>query len=68
MVKTKDQLTKHMEKILNNPCDVKELERNRTAYWHHETGTVIIRNPSALDGGTVFQLRKGYEYFLNDIN
>jgi len=66
-IRTKKQLAQHIEMVLNKPTAVKELVRNRTAYWHQETGTIIIRTPSALDGGTVFQPTMGYEYFLKKI-
>ncbi|HRD56230.1 MAG TPA: hypothetical protein PLC42_07540 [Parachlamydiaceae bacterium] len=42
-------------------------ENNKTGYWHQDTGTVIIHNPHTLDGGTVFQPSKGYEYFLKGL-
>jgi len=53
--------------FLNNPSDVKELLRNRAAYWHQETGFVIIRTPISKDGGIVFQPTTGYDYFLNNL-
>jgi len=34
----------------------------RTAYWYN--GTVVIRNPGAIDGGTAFRPTDGYDYFL----
>ncbi|WP_255825840.1 hypothetical protein [Amycolatopsis sp. GM8] len=35
----------------------------RSAYW--KDGTVVIRNPNAVDGGTAFRPTNGYDYFLN---
>ncbi|WP_148259022.1 mAFB alternative [Simkania negevensis] len=66
-IRTRSHLAQHIESILNKPSAIKALKNNRIAYWHYETGTIVIRNPSALDGGTVFQPRRGYEYFLNSI-
>lgn len=35
----------------------------RTAYWNDTTGTVLIRNPRASDGGTYFRPTAGISYF-----
>jgi hypothetical protein len=37
------------------------LSGGRTAYW--SDGTLVIRNPSAEDGGTAFRPTNGYDYF-----
>jgi len=63
LIRTREQFANHIENILNIPSAFKQLRNNRTAYWHEETGTVIIRNPNALDGGTVFQPREGFNYY-----
>jgi len=39
------------------------LKKNREAFWHRDSGTVIIRNPYAPDGGTAFQPQEGFNYF-----
>ncbi len=39
----------------------KYLPGGRTAYW--SDGVVVVRNPSAADGGMAFVAEKGYEYF-----
>jgi RHS repeat-associated core domain len=67
-IRTKNQLSQHIEKVINNPTEIKKLRGNRMAYWHQETGTVVIHNSRALDGGTVFQPKNGYEYFVKEIN
>lgn len=36
-------------------ADVRALARGRTAYWDRNTGTVVIRDPRSVDGGTVFR-------------
>jgi filamentous hemagglutinin len=63
LVRNKDDLAKHTEMVLNNPSEVKKLVRNRTGYWHHETETIVIHDPTTYDAGTVFQPKIGYEYF-----
>ncbi|MFM9449407.1 polymorphic toxin-type HINT domain-containing protein [Streptomyces acidiscabies] len=36
----------------------------RSAYWRN--GVIVIRNPNARDGGTVFAPREGREYFVRN--
>lgn len=64
-IRTRQQFLKRIESVLNKPTAIKTLKNNRTAYWHQETGTIVIRNPNALDGGTAFQPRNGFTYFQN---
>jgi len=66
-IRTRAQFQQHVESVLNNPTAVRQLSGGRTAYWHEPTGTVVIRNPRAVDGGTAFQPRDGVRYF-NDPN
>ena len=60
---TRTQFAHHIENVLNNPSKIKVLNNGRIAYWHQKTGTVVIRNPSAIDGGTAFQPVDGIIYF-----
>jgi RHS repeat-associated protein len=62
-IRTRTQFGKHIEDVINNPTKIKELRGGRTGYWHQETGTVVIRNPSAFDGGTAFQPTDSLNYF-----
>jgi len=62
-IRTRDQFTKHIEDVINNPTATKSLERGRTAYWQEETGTVVIRDPKHRDAGTAFQPKDGRRYF-----
>ncbi|WP_179108232.1 VENN motif pre-toxin domain-containing protein, partial [Rodentibacter trehalosifermentans] len=62
-VSTREQFEQHIENVVNNYTSFKELSNGRSAYWHEESGTVIIRNPKAKDGGTAFQPREGRKYF-----
>ncbi|MEE3607469.1 VENN motif pre-toxin domain-containing protein [Avibacterium paragallinarum] len=62
-IATQEQFERHIENVVNNYTSFKELSNGRVAYWHQETGTVVIRNPKAKDGGTAFQPRDGRKYF-----
>ncbi len=62
-IKTPGQFTEHIENILNNPSEIKSLDRGRTAYWHESSQTVIIRDPKHHDGGTALRPREGKSYF-----
>ncbi len=62
-IRTRTQFSEHIENVLNNPTKAKQLRNNRTGYWHQETGTVVVRNPMAIDGGTAFQPNKGITYY-----
>lgn len=48
---------------MSDPTAVRQLSGGRVAYWHDGTGTVVIRNPFAADGGTAFQPVNGVDYF-----
>jgi hypothetical protein len=56
-----------LDNLLNNSSKIKELKNNRVAYWHQETGTIVIRNPGSIDGGTAFQPSEGIFYFETGI-
>ncbi|WP_228064773.1 VENN motif pre-toxin domain-containing protein, partial [Muribacter muris] len=62
-ITTREQFEKHIEDVVNNYTSFKELSNGRSAYWHEKTGTVVIRNPKAKDGGTAFQPKDGRKYF-----
>ncbi len=66
-IRTRNQLAGHVESIINNPTATKMLSKNRTGYWYEPSGTVVIYNPSAVDGGTAFQPTKGIQYFLKEL-
>ena len=53
----------HTETILNNPRVTNELRYGRSAYWGNGSGTIVIRDPKALDGGADFQPTMGKFYF-----
>lgn len=62
-VSTRENFEKHIEHVINNYTSFKELSNGKGAYWHEASGTVVIRNPKAKDGGTAFQLKDGRKYF-----
>jgi len=62
-IRTREQFAGHIENVVNNPTSFSELSRGRSAYWSESTGTVVIRNPRAVDGGTAFQPTAGRAYF-----
>jgi filamentous hemagglutinin len=62
-IRTREQFANHIENVINNPTASRQLSGGRTAYWQEPTGTVVIRNPRAVDGGTAFQPVNGRAYF-----
>jgi hypothetical protein len=50
-----------IENVINDYGDIKRLSGGRTAFWRD--GVVLIRNPSAVDGGAAFMPRDGYAYY-----
>ena len=60
-ITTRQQFATRIEEVVTNG-ESRELLRGRTAYW--EGNTVVIRDPSSLDGGTAFVPTGGYNYFL----
>jgi len=62
-IMTREQFALHIESVVNNPTSFRELSGGRTAYWDGASGTVVIRNPKAVDGGTAFRPVNGQTYF-----
>lgn len=61
-ITTRSQFAQHIEDVVSNGV-MRPLSNGRSAYW--QNGTVVIRNPNAVDGGTAFRPTSGYDYFLN---
>ena len=61
-ITTRSQFAQHIEDVVSNGV-MRPLSNGRSAYW--QNGTVVIRNPNAVDGGTAFRPTNGYDYFLN---
>ncbi|WP_146214820.1 hypothetical protein [Loktanella sp. PT4BL] len=53
--RTRDQYAAHIENVLNNPISVRYTSDGRSFHLQESTGTVVVRNPNAPDGGTAFQ-------------
>ena len=64
-IRTRAQLADFIGETMRQPSDVKALGGGRTAYWNDEYQSVIIHNPKAGDGGTIFQPKNGKLYFDN---
>ncbi|MCU7829556.1 MAG: RHS domain-containing protein [Candidatus Thiodiazotropha sp. (ex Myrtea sp. 'scaly one' KF741663)] len=62
-IRTRKQFADHIENVMTNPSATRQLKNGRTAFWDDATGTVVIRNPKAVDGGTAFQPTLGRQYF-----
>jgi RHS repeat-associated protein len=62
-IRTRERFANHIENVVNNPTASRQLSGGRSAYWQDSTGTVVIRNPRAADGGTAFQPTNGRAYF-----
>ena len=60
-VATREQFARVIEDAVMNGVS-RALDGGRRAYW--SDGMVVIRNPSAADGGTAFRPASGYDYFL----
>ena len=59
-LKTKGDLAEHVKKVMQDRKSIfKELKDGRSAYWHEETKTIVIRDPKHPDGGTVFKAKPG---------
>jgi SPP1 gp7 family putative phage head morphogenesis protein len=67
-IKTKEDLQKFVEEIMKKADDIKEGERDRTAYWHNDSGSIVIHDPNHVDQGTIFKPDTGKDYFDNDFN
>jgi len=64
-ITTPQQFASHIEDVVING-EMRTLTNGRTAYW--QDGTVVIRNPNAVDGGTAFRPQDGYTYFTEDLH
>ncbi|SCA58805.1 hypothetical protein AB751O23_AP_00150 [Chlamydiales bacterium SCGC AB-751-O23] len=66
-IRTRHQFAELVERVMHSPSSMRSLRNNRLAYWQKESGTIVIRNPKAMDGGTAFQPSVGAEYFFKTI-
>ncbi len=62
-VSNRAQFSEIIEGVLNHPTHVRTLARGRSAYFDEGSGTLVLRNPAAPDGGTAFIPTNGMNYF-----
>jgi hypothetical protein len=58
----------HIHNSIDNAMaagDFKAGTKGRSAFWDGSTGTIVIRDPRHVDGGTAFQPTNGRQYFDN---
>ena len=60
---TRAEMAAHIERVMRYPTASRNLVRGRTAYWHEPSRTLVIRDPSRVDKGTVFKPESGRAYF-----
>jgi filamentous hemagglutinin len=60
---SRSQFEQHLRNILNHPTEKKILTGDRTGYWDQTSGTIIIRDPPRIDGGTAFRPIQGKKYY-----
>ena len=62
---TSKELQEHIDTIITNPSNKKDLTNGRTAYWDDNSQTAIIIDPNHPDGGTVMKPTAGKKYYDN---
>ena len=62
---TEGELAQHIDEIMANPSESKNLTKGRQAFWDGMTKTVVIRDPNSPDLGTTFRPKGGKTYFDN---
>lgn len=58
-----DELADHVDHVLQHG-ERRDLSGGRYACWDQPSGTVVVVNPHAPDGGTAIIPDDGYDYFL----
>lgn len=58
------QFAQIVDAVMKSPTN-RPLANGRHAYWDPSTGTVVITNPAAADGGTCFRPTAGKAYYDN---
>jgi hypothetical protein len=61
-IRTRQHYQDHIENVLNNPSSVRYALDGRSFHLQESTGTVVVRNPNARDGGTAFQPQNWNDY------
>jgi hypothetical protein len=64
-IRTREQLKSHIDLVLNDQnTTLLSIGGGRTAFIHRPSHSVVIRNPNARDGGTIFQPSLDMDTFL----
>jgi filamentous hemagglutinin len=68
-IRTRTQFKEHVEGVINKPTHSGNLNNNRSYFYDSTSNTIVIKNPKAPDGGTVFRIdTKKYPNPLDYIN
>jgi|GEM_PF-5548539 len=62
-IESREDFKKHIEDVMNNPDDFKQLRNGREAYWDDETETIVISDPNNPDGGTAYRAYEGKQSY-----
>jgi hypothetical protein len=62
-VQSRAEFADLIQNAMENCTDAKNLSGGRRAYWQDSSGTVVIKDPASVDGGTVFKPTAGRAYF-----
>ncbi|MDR1533480.1 MAG: hypothetical protein LBU64_00035, partial [Planctomycetota bacterium] len=63
-ITTRKELKEYAQKIILDPkSEMRVLDNGRAAWWDSVTGTVVLKDPWNVNGGTIFRPRDGKIYF-----
>ena len=62
-IRSRQDFRDSIARVMRNPTERKPLRGGRSAYWHEESGTIVVRNPRDPDGGTAFRPPDGKYYY-----
>ena len=61
-IRTWRQFVDRIVDVMATANVVRELRGGRTAYYDEDSNTLVLQDPSARDGGTMFKPSGGYDY------
>ena len=61
-IRTWRQFADRIADVMETARVVRELRGGRTAYYDEDSNTLVLHDPSARDGGTMFKPSGGYDY------
>lgn len=56
-----------MQNTVKNPTHSGKLKRGRSYSYDKKTNTLVIKDPSHQDGGTVFRPKRGLDYINEEL-